>query len=114
MSIASEIDRINGEVSSQSTIIDEISTILDGKTGIDLNSIDYSSNIYETTYVSYYNKNGTEIKKEVGNVGGFIVSDVDFTKNITFGTGGSNNLVIKVVGNVMVADVFGGEGVVTS
>lgn len=31
MSIASEIDRINGEVSSQSTIIDEISTILDGK-----------------------------------------------------------------------------------
>lgn len=33
MSIASEIDRINGEVSSQSTIIDEISTILDGKAG---------------------------------------------------------------------------------
>lgn len=33
MSIASQIDRINGEVSSQSTIIDEISTILDGKTG---------------------------------------------------------------------------------
>lgn len=31
MSIASEIDRINGEVSSQSTIIDEISTILDSK-----------------------------------------------------------------------------------
>lgn len=31
MSIASEINRINGEVSSQSTIIDEISTILDSK-----------------------------------------------------------------------------------
>ena len=31
MSIASQIDRINGEVSSQSTIIDEISTILDTK-----------------------------------------------------------------------------------
>ena len=31
MSIASEINRINGEVSSQSTIIDEISTILDDK-----------------------------------------------------------------------------------
>ena len=31
MSIASEISRINGEVSSQSTIIDEISTILDSK-----------------------------------------------------------------------------------
>lgn len=33
MSIASQIDRINGEVSSQSTIIDEISTILDSKAG---------------------------------------------------------------------------------
>ena len=31
MSIASEINRINGEVSSQSTIIDEISTILNDK-----------------------------------------------------------------------------------
>lgn len=31
MSVQSQIDRINGEVSSQSTIIDEISTILDSK-----------------------------------------------------------------------------------
>lgn len=31
MSIASQIDRINGEVNSQSAIIDEISTILDNK-----------------------------------------------------------------------------------
>lgn len=37
MSIASEINRINGEVSSQSTIIDEISTILDGKAGANSN-----------------------------------------------------------------------------
>lgn len=33
MSIASQIDRINSDVSSQSTIIDEISAILDSKAG---------------------------------------------------------------------------------
>ena len=33
MSVASEIERIKNEVNSQSTIIDEISTILDSKAG---------------------------------------------------------------------------------
>ena len=33
MSVQSEIDRINGEVSSQETLIDEISAILDSKAG---------------------------------------------------------------------------------
>lgn len=33
MSVQSEIDRINGEVNSQSAIIDEISAILDSKAG---------------------------------------------------------------------------------
>lgn len=31
MSVQSEIDRINGEVSSQETLINEISAMLDGK-----------------------------------------------------------------------------------
>ena len=109
MSIASEIDRINGEVSSQSTIIDEISTILDGKSGINLNSIDYSSNVYSTTSISYYNKSGGYVTKNIENIGGANLDDVDFTKQITFDLGSQGEqLGIKLVNGILVADVYGG------
>lgn len=113
MSIASEINRINGEVSSQSTIIDEISTILDSKSALGLNSIDYSSNVYNTTSVSYYNKDGTKIEKEVGDLGEFSVSDVDFTEIITFKGNNLNDIQIKVVGGVMLVNIVDAGGMVT-
>lgn len=78
--------------------------------GESINSIDYSSNVYNTTAISYYDKTGTYITKEVGNIGGINLSNIDFTKRITFNTNADDSfgyeLEIKIINGAIEAAIF--------
>ena len=78
--------------------------------GESINSIDYSSNVYNTTAISYYDKTGTYITKEVDNIGDINLSNIDFTKRITFNTNADDRfgyeLEIKIINGAIEAAIF--------
>lgn len=78
--------------------------------GESINSIDYSSNVYNTTAISYYDKTGTYITKEVDNIGDINLNNIDFTKRITFNTNADDRfgyeLEIKIINGAIEAAIF--------
>lgn len=113
MSIASQIDRINGEVSSQSTIIDEISTILDGKCieESNLNIVKVRWTLNDDGSVKYTDNNNISqgVSTNLSN-DDYILNDVNIEKGIIINTStritSGYEITIKVVDGVIDINLY--------